>query len=151
MSRLPPCSTRTHTLFPYATLFRSVGPADFTPVAAIASDPYLLVVNAISDFHSLDDIAKAGSIVTATTGVVNDQSIIAAMLSEQMGLETRVVPFGGDGEVMSALLGHHVQVMLGNPSEVLPQIEAGGLRALAVSTEERLKSLPDVPQLTELG
>src|SRR3546814_19076055 len=84
MSRLPPCSTRTHTLFPYATLFRSVGPADFTPVAAIASDPYLLVVNAISDFHSLDDIAKAGSIVTATTGVVNDQSIIAAMLSEQI-------------------------------------------------------------------
>src|SRR3546814_17994307 len=73
------------------------------------------------------------------------------MLWEQRGLETRVVPFGGDGEVMSALRGNHVQVMFGNPSEVLPQIEAGGLRALAVSTEERLESLPDVPTFKELG
>jgi len=128
-----------------------VAPADFTPLAAVALDPYILVVNAKSDLKSLDDIKKKHVIVSTTTGVANDQSILAEMLKENLGLEIRVVPFGGSGEEMASLLGGHSDIMFGNPTEVLPQIQAGGLRAIAVSSPNRLISLPDVPTFQELG
>ena len=52
---------------------------------------------------------------------------------------------------MSSVLGGHIDAIFGNPSEILPQLEAGELRALAVSTGERLESLPDVPTFKEQG
>ncbi|WGF90473.1 Bug family tripartite tricarboxylate transporter substrate binding protein [Marinivivus vitaminiproducens] len=128
-----------------------VGPDDFTPVAAIAVDPYVLAVNADSDYRTLDDLIAAKSITTGTTGVVNDQTILGALLSKETGLEIRPVPFDGSGEEMSAVLGGHIDALFGNPSEILPQIESGELRALAVSTPERLAPLPDVPTFQELG
>jgi putative tricarboxylic transport membrane protein len=128
-----------------------VGPDDFTPVAAIAVDPYVLAVDADSEHQTLEDLIAAGSITAGTTGVVNDQTILAALLSEASGLEIRSVPFDGSGEVMSAVLGGHIDAIFGNPSEILQQINGGELRALAVSIPERLASLPDVPSFTELG
>ena len=128
-----------------------VGPDDFTPVAAIAVDPYVLAVGPDSDYQTLDDLIAAGSITAGTTGVVNDQTILASLLADASGLKIRSVPFDGSGEVMSAVLGGHIDAIFGNPSEILQQIEAKELRALAVSTEERLDSLPAVPSFTELG
>jgi putative tricarboxylic transport membrane protein len=128
-----------------------VGPGDFTPVAAIAVDPYVLAVDGDSEYQTLDDLIAAGSISTGTTGVVNDQTILGALLSQATGLEIRAVPFDGSGEEMSAVLGGHIDALFGNPSEILQQIEGGELRALAVSTSERLTSLPEVPTFQELG
>ncbi len=127
------------------------GPEDFTPVAAIALDPYVLAVSARSGIESLDDLIAAGSITAGTTGVVNDQTILAALLAEETGLTIRSVPFDGSGEEMSAVLGGHIDAMFGNPSEILQQIESGELVALAVSTPERLESMPDIPTFRELG
>ncbi|MDP0926593.1 tripartite tricarboxylate transporter substrate binding protein [Paracoccus onubensis] len=128
-----------------------VGPDDFTPIAVIAIDPYVLAVGANSEYETLEELVAAGSISAGTTGVVNDQTILAALLDEASGLKIRSVPFDGSGEEMSAVLGGHIDAIFGNPSEILQQIEAGDLRALAVSTDKRLDSLPDVPSFTELG
>lgn len=128
-----------------------VGPADFTPVAAIAQDPYVLAVNANSKYKTLADLIAAKSISAGTTGVVNDQTILAALLTKGSGLEIRSVPFDGDGDVMSAVLGGHIDAIFGNPSEILQQIESKDLRPLAVSTDTRLEALPDVPTFKELG
>jgi putative tricarboxylic transport membrane protein len=128
-----------------------VGPDDFTPVAAIAVDPYVLAVDGDSKYETLDDLVAAGSITTGTTGVVNDQTILGALLSQATGVEIRPVPFDGSGEEMSAVLGGHIDALFGNPSEILQQIESGELRALAVSTPERLTSLPEIPTFQELG
>jgi len=128
-----------------------VGPDDFTPVAAIAGDPYVLAVNASSEIESLDHLAAVESVTAGTTGVVNDQTILSSLLAEEMGIEIRNVPFDGSGEEMSAVLGGHVDLIFGNPSEISQQIDAGELRALAVSTGERLESLPDVPTFGEQG
>jgi len=124
---------------------------DFTPVAAIAMSPYIMAVRAASPIRALEDIQKSRRLTTGTVGVVSDPVLIARMLQKAAGVTIDAVPFDGEGEVMTAVLGGHVDFMLGNPGEVLPQIEAGTLRPVAVSTASRLSSLPDTPSFTERG
>lgn len=124
---------------------------DFTPIAAIAADPYVMCVKADSGLTTLKDIQARRTIRVGTTGVVTDPALLAGMLEERLGIEARIIPYGGDGEVLSAILGGHIDVQFGNPSEVLAQVQAGKLRALAVSSGERLSRLPDIPTFKELG
>ncbi len=124
---------------------------DFTPLASVAVDPYIMVVSAKSEIKSLDDLKAKGSVVSGTTGVASDPSLIAHLLKAGLDIPIQIVPYGGDGEVTSALLGGHVDVQFGNPSEVLPLIKAGEVRPIAISATERLEALPDVPTFKELG
>lgn len=124
---------------------------DFTPIAAISMSPYILVVRSDSKIKSLEDVAKAGRLTTGTTGVVSDAALIGQMINNELKVKVVVVPFDGEGEIKAGVLGGHLDFMLGNPSEVLPQIEGGTMRAIAVTTPERLKSLPDVPSFKEKG
>jgi putative tricarboxylic transport membrane protein len=124
---------------------------DFTPVAAIAMSPYIMAVRAASPIRSLEDVRKTRRLTTGTVGVVSDPVLLARMLQKTTGVTVDTVPFDGEGEVMTSVLGGHVDFMLGNPGEILPQIEAGTLRPIAVSTASRLQSLPDIPSFTELG
>ena len=124
---------------------------DFTPLAAIAQSPYILVVLANSEYKALDDLRKTKRLTTGTVGVVSDAALLARMTSKALGVQIDAVPFDGEGEVMAALLGGHVNVAYFNPSEVLPQIQAGTVRALAVSAPVRVPALKDVPTFTELG
>jgi len=124
---------------------------DFTPLAAIAQSPYILVVLANSEYKTVDDLKKTRRLTTGTVGVVSDAALLGRMTSKALGVQIDAVPFDGEGEVMAALLGGHVNIAYFNPSEVLPQIEAGTLRALAVSAPVRVAVLKDVPTFTELG
>ena len=124
---------------------------DFTPVAAIAMSPYIMAVRAASPIKSFDEVKKARRMTTGTVGVVSDPVLLARMLQNATGVTIDTVPFDGEGEVMTAVLGGHIDFMLGNPGEVLPQIEAGTLRPIAVSTAARLPSLSNTPSFKELG
>ena len=124
---------------------------DFTPVAAIAMSPYIMAVRAASPIKSFDEVKKARRLTTGTVGVVSDPVLLARMLQNATGVTIDTVPFDGEGEVMTATLGGHIDFMLGNPGEVLPQIEAGTLRPIAVSTGARLQSLSNTPSFKELG
>jgi putative tricarboxylic transport membrane protein len=124
---------------------------DFTPLAAIAQSPYVLVVPAASEYKTLDDLKKAKRLTTGTVGVVSDAALLAKMTSNALGMRIDPVPFDGEGEVMAAMLGGHVNVAYFNPSEVLSQIQAGTLRPLAISSAQRAEAFPDVPTFKELG
>ncbi|WP_457090426.1 Bug family tripartite tricarboxylate transporter substrate binding protein [Microvirga sp. P5_D2] len=124
---------------------------DFTPIAAIAADPYVMAVKADSGLDTFDAIKAKKTIRVGTTGVVTDPGLLAGMLEKPLGITARTIPFGGDGEVLSAVLGGHIDVQFGNPSEVLSQVKAGKLKALAVTSGTRLEQLPDVPTFKELG
>jgi putative tricarboxylic transport membrane protein len=124
---------------------------DFTPVAAIAMSPYIMAVRAESPIRSLDDVKAASRLTTGTVGVVSDPVLLAGMLEKASGVTIDTVPFDGEGEVMTATLGGHIDFLFGNPGEILPQIEAGTLRPIAISTPDRLPSLADVPTFRELG
>lgn len=138
----------------FTTPLRGASPVsyrDFTPLAAISLSPYIMAVRAESPLMSLDDIAAAGRLTTATVGVVSDPALLAAMTSGELDVQIDPVPFDGEGEALAAVLGGHVDFVFMNPSEILPQIEAGDMRALAVSTGERISALPDTPTFVELG
>lgn len=125
--------------------------SDFTPLAAIAEDAYVMIVRPDSPIKSLADVKTEGRMLSGTTGVVADPALIAKKMESAMGIGVDIVPFEGDGEVMAALLGGHIDVQFGNPSEVLPLIQSGEVRAVAVTSGARLASLPDVPTMTEQG
>ena len=138
----------------FTTPLRGASPVsyrDFTPLAAISLSPYIMAVRNASPLMSVADVAAADRLTTATVGVVSDPSLLAAMTSSEMGLRIDPVPFDGEGEALAAVLGGHVDFVFMNPSEVLPQIEAGDMRALAVSTGERISALPETPTFAELG
>lgn len=124
---------------------------DFTPLAAISYSPYILAVPTSSPYESVEDLASAGRLTTATVGVVSDAALLADMLSEEIGIQIDAVPFDGEGEALAAVLGGHVDIVFMNPSELLSQTEAGALRPLAVSSAERVEAFPDVPTFVELG
>jgi putative tricarboxylic transport membrane protein len=129
---------------------------DFTPVAALAMDPFLLMVKEDSPYKTLEDLIEAakekpeGLAVAGTSGLSDDR-VCTGLLEKQAGVKFNFVPFEGGGDAMTALLGGHVQLCWASPGEALNQLEAKKARPLAVTTEERLEKLPDVPTFKELG
>jgi putative tricarboxylic transport membrane protein len=124
---------------------------DFTPLASIAQSPYLLVAPASSAYKKLDDLKTAKRLTTGTVGVVSDAALLAKLTSSALGVQIDSVPFDGEGEVLAALLGGHVDIGYLNPSEAMSQIAAGTLRPLAISSAQRSAAFPDVPTFKELG
>ena len=129
---------------------------DFQPVAIFAYDVNVLMVKEDSPFQTLQDLidgAKSDprSVVFGGTIIGSTDQILCQMLIEQSGISTEYVPFEGGNEVSSALLGGHISASWSNPAEAVAQIEAGKLRALAVASELRLDTLPDIPTTVECG
>jgi putative tricarboxylic transport membrane protein len=129
---------------------------DFTPIAAIALDPFLLMVREDAPYKDLDDLLTAARekpeelSVSGASGLSDDR-VCTGLLEEQAGVKFNYVPFEGGGDAMTALLGGHVDLCWANPGEGLTQLEAKKARALAVTNAKRLDDLPDVPTFIELG
>ncbi|MGA1832889.1 Bug family tripartite tricarboxylate transporter substrate binding protein [Rhizobium wenxiniae] len=124
---------------------------DFTPLAAIARSPYILAVLADSKIKSIDDLKSAKGLTIGSAGAVSDPALLSHLLNKELGSSIKVVPYDGEGEVMAAVLGKHLDLLFGNPNEILEQVNAGKMRALAVTSAERMDSLPEVPSFKELG
>ena len=71
--------------------------------------------------------------------------------TDAVGIEFNEITFNGGGEVLTALLGGHVDVAVANPIEYLGQIDAGAVRALGTFRGERYPDLPDLPTMSEQG
>lgn len=123
----------------------------FTPVAAFAYSPYILVVRDDSPIQSIPDIAERQGLTSGTAATVSDPTLLSRMLSNEIDTEIRVVPFDGGGEILAAVLGGHIDIFFASPGEIMEQLNAGTLRPLAVSSPERMELLPDVPTFEELG
>jgi len=126
----------------------------FTPIARLGLDPYVLVATKNSNFKTFDDFVKAGkerSLTFGGTAIGSGEHMLAIEISEATNINTEYVPFEGDGQVTTALLGGHIDVTANNLNALLEYIENGDVIPLAVSSANRLKKLPDVPTLKELG
>jgi tripartite-type tricarboxylate transporter receptor subunit TctC len=129
---------------------------DFAPVTELAGIPLVLVVHASVPAKTLPEfiaLAKAepGRLDYISAGAGTSTHLAAEMFNAAAGVKLVHVPFKGNAEGMNALLGGHVKVYFAQVSAVLQHVRAGTLRAIAVTTNARIASLPDVPTIAELG
>lgn len=127
--------------------------SSFTPIALLAAD-YLLFLVLPSGPKSFEEFAaQATSKKPAIGGIgtVNVDFIVNAQLADQAGYTFKYVPFNEEGQLITALLSGSVDAIVSNPAEVLGQVEAGKMRALAFTGSNPIPQLPGVPTLAELG
>src|SRR5690606_18465227 len=128
----------------------------FAPVITIGTIPHILVVGAKQPYQSLNELiekakANPGQIAFASGGTGTILHMQGELLQHQTGTQFIHVPYKGDTPALQDTLGEQVQFMFAPAAAALPHIQSGSLRALAVTSAQRLVSLPDVPTMTELG
>jgi tripartite-type tricarboxylate transporter receptor subunit TctC len=129
---------------------------DFVPVVLIEKAPLVLVTRVEKPFKSLKDLlaaakTKPGEITLGNAGNGGAHHLSGELLQEAAGVDMLSVPYKGGGPAATALLSGEIDAMFEQTYAALPSIQAGKTRALAVTSDKRLPSLPDVPTLAELG
>ena len=136
---------------------------DTTPIARLTDEPLVVVVPADSKYDTLEDLVEDvvdnGQSVTITGGSAGGADhILAGLMLEEAGLDGAEIaeklnytPNSGGGEAVPLLIGGKVSAGISGVGEFAQHIESGALRALAVSSEEPVSQLPDVPTITEEG
>jgi tripartite-type tricarboxylate transporter receptor subunit TctC len=127
---------------------------DFTPVAVVGVVPLVFVVNPSVPVKSMKEFiayakANPGKLTFASSGAGAPQRLAMEMFRYQLGLDLLHVPYKGSGPAMTDLVGGQVLSMSETVPAALQFIQAGQLRALAVTTNKRISQLPDVPTITE--
>jgi tripartite-type tricarboxylate transporter receptor subunit TctC len=127
---------------------------DFAPITKLIEQPYILSVHSSVPASSLSGFVK---LAQAKPGALNYGSgnVTAHVMQEVFYRTAKVtlthVPYKGSGPSVTALVGNEVQALFSGPGAAIPQIKAGRIRALAVTTIKRSRELPDVPTLDESG
>ena len=130
---------------------------DYVPVGVISVIPSVLVVGDSSPHKTGEDFFanakdKPGEVKIAVPGASTSQAMELRRLAEEYDVEVTAVPFNGNAEIITALLGGNVDGAFVNASaDILTNVEAGKFRALAVSPPEPVEYLEGVPTLRELG
>lgn len=131
---------------------------EVTPIARLTGEYEVIVVPAASPFRSLQDLIRTfkerpESISWGGGSAGGSDQLLAGLVADAIGVSPRrvnYIAFSGGGEAMSAILGGQVSVGINGLAEFLPQIEAGTVRVLALSSAARLPNL-DAPTLREQG
>lgn len=131
---------------------------DTTPIARLAEDYEVLIVPADSPYETLDDFVEAWrenprSHAIGGGGLGGTDHLLAGLTAREAGVdpeEMNYIAFAGGGEVLTALLSHTVELGVSGYNDFRDQIEAGNLRALAISAEEPVDGI-DTPTLIDQG
>ena len=126
----------------------------FTPISLLASSPNILLVRADSPFRTLGDMiaqarAKPGSLSFGHAGNGTSTHLAGELLKSLARIDIEAISYKGGAPAINDLLGGQIQMSFNNAPEALGQLEAGTLRALAVTTAARSPFLPDVPAMAE--
>jgi tripartite-type tricarboxylate transporter receptor subunit TctC len=129
---------------------------DLVPVALVSSTPYVLAVHpklGVSTVKELLALLKAhpGQYSYASSGPGTAQHLAAEMLKRQAGVQMTHVPYRGSGAAFPDVLAGRVPILFENIAVMTPYIKQGAMRALAVTSKERVAFLPDVPTMEESG
>src|ERR1700757_4911063 len=127
---------------------------DFTPISLLASSPNILLVRADSPFKSLSDViaeakAKPGTLSFAHAGTGTSTHLAGELLKALAKLDIEAIPYKGGAPAINDLLGGQIPLSINNGPESVGQIQAGTVRALAVTTATRAPFLPEVPSMGE--
>jgi tripartite-type tricarboxylate transporter receptor subunit TctC len=134
---------------------------DFAPITMTTAYPYILVVNAKSSLNkspvkTVQDLvalakSKPGSLNYGTTGIGAANHLVTELFSSKAALKMTHVPYRGTALAVADLIGGQVDVVFSDPISVLPHMQSGTLRALAVTSKERSAVAPEVPTIAQSG
>jgi tripartite-type tricarboxylate transporter receptor subunit TctC len=129
---------------------------DLAPVTKITTSPLVIAVNPNIGINTLQDLmARAkkepGRINYATSGNGSAPHLGGALFTQLANVDLTHIPFRGGGPAIQSLIAGDTQVTFGTPPSVLPMMQAGRLKGLAVSTRERSALVPGVPGMREAG
>jgi tripartite-type tricarboxylate transporter receptor subunit TctC len=129
---------------------------DLVPVTRVTSSPLVVAVNPAAGINSLQELiaaakARPGVLNYTSSGIGSAPHLGAAHFSKVAGVEMTHIPYKGGAPAIQAVVAGDAQITFGTPPSVLPMVQAGRLKALAVTSTERTPLVPDVPGTTEAG
>lgn len=127
---------------------------DLAPIAVIASVPNVLLVNPkvpARNAAELVTLAKSKKLSYGSTSIGSTPHLSAELMKSMTGTDILHVPYRGSAPAMQDLVGGQIDIMFDQLAAALPQIKAGTVRALAVTTLKRSQAAPDLPTLDESG
>jgi len=132
------------------------GIKDFAPITTVANLPNMLVVPPARPYKSVKELVAAakdanGKMTFASIGVGSIPQFLAVLFQLRAGVTLVDVPYKGAAPASVDLLGGRVDMAFLNVPAVLPQVQSGQLRGLAVADAKRAKGLPDTPTMAEAG
>lgn len=129
---------------------------DFVPVALIATSPSVLVADARLPVRTVAELrayaaARPGKLAYGSVGKGSSAHLTMEQFKGRADIDLLHVPYASYAQVVTAMLGGHVQAAFMVPGSAMPQVQAGKLRALAVTAPARSMLLPDLPTMIESG
>ena len=130
---------------------------NFAPVSQLVSMPLLLVVNpAKTNARTVAELtaqikAKPAAMSYASSGAGGPQHIAGELYKHLLGVDVTHIPYSGESGALADVLGGHVPYMFANLPVAMPHIQAGKLRALAITSLQRNPTVPDIPTMAETG
>ena len=129
---------------------------DFEPISLIAFDPQIIAVRKslpVADLAQLISWLKANpdKAIAGTAGVGSTSHVSAVKFQAVTGTQFRFVPYRGLGPAMQDLVAGHVDIIFDLAANAVPQIGAGTIKGLAVTSASRLASAPEIPTVDEAG
>jgi tripartite-type tricarboxylate transporter receptor subunit TctC len=134
----------------------SLSPADFVPILNLVTIPYIVATRKESPIRTERDFVSyirqnPGKLNYGSPGLGSAPHLGMEAMATQLGTSVTHVPFSGIATAVQAILGGHIDAVIGAPSSVMPQVKAGQLWPIGVTSRERFPLAPQVPTLAEAG
>lgn len=146
----------SYTVTPSLYRLRFDPVTDITPVIQFSQGPMLVVVPKslpVANFSELVALARArpGSLNYASAGQGSITHLACALFADMAGLQMTHIPYKGTGPALTDTMAGQTQLFFSSTATALPHVQSGALRALAVTTRERLGTLAAIPTIAESG
>lgn len=127
---------------------------DFTPITMLGAGAFVLVVHPSVPANNLAELiahakAKPGALNYGSGGNGSSGQLCSESFATRAGVDLTHVPYKGDGPAVNDLLAGQIQLMFTAPNVAMPHIRSGRLKAIAVTSHERMGALPEVPSVHE--
>jgi tripartite-type tricarboxylate transporter receptor subunit TctC len=131
-------------------------PRDLAPVTKLTSSPLVIAANPGTGINSIQDLVtrakkEPGKLNYATSGNGSAPHLGAALFSQVAGVQMTHIPFKGGAPAIQSVVAGDTQLTFGTPPSVLPMIQAGRLKGLAVTKHDRTPLVPGLPGMAEAG
>jgi tripartite-type tricarboxylate transporter receptor subunit TctC len=129
---------------------------DFDPISLISSNAWVIVARKSVPANDLSGLIQwvkdnPGKISAGTAGVGSPAHVFGVLFQNTVGASIQFVPYRGAAPAIQDLMGGQIDIMIDNPTNCLPQVRAGNIKAFAVTARRRLAAAPDIPTVDEAG